>query len=571
MSDLNQTEILKSFKDHDADLKSQEIQLENIIKMIKEEFNLEHEEEGSEKSRDTGFEEMRSTENSNDVDNNSNEVPKDNLLIKSNQNYDLNKDYLTEEDFTDENNRKKFDELNEFIQKAIQFGANALDLSKRDLTKIPKKLTELSNLEYIYLEGNQLKNLPENFFEIFSQLKWLDVRNNQLTEIPSKCLENHESLRYLLLENNLIKRLPCEISSLKNLTALNLTNNPIEYPPLDIVQKGCKFIQEFLRKDYFNSCIENDKNPNYNIESDFSEIKSATDDIWASDDESNDQSKKRIYSKSDSLSLKNCDNRINTVTRNALRASSMRPLDAQYAKYELRERINTAKLNANKLSKNVMKLLNKRTIPNDMTIYKNEKLEKALQRGSVESYKMEKEKIDFKIQKVNDKIVAEKFKENLRREQRKLLNKRMVKGIDFVEPVMNAPFDINEDHLKVMTNEERAMLDRKLELERMRSLSPETLWRIEEERRLRDHLLQDKIREYTVKLLNRRNNRNENPKYDKIQAAKDLRELKAIHREIEQRRYEIQFNIRAYTGGLKFRETAKLHNKTKTTNPTRIK
>ncbi|CAF0934971.1 unnamed protein product [Brachionus calyciflorus] len=516
MSDLNQTEILKSFKDHDADLKSQEIQLENIIKMIKEEFNLEHEEEGSEKSRDTGFEEMRSTENSNDVDNNSNEVPKDNLLIKSNQNYDLNKDYLTEEDFTDENNRKKFDELNEFIQKAIQFGANALDLSKRDLTKIPKKLTELSNLEYIYLEGNQLKNLPENFFEIFSQLKWLDVRNNQLTEIPSKCLENHESLRYLLLENNLIKRLPCEISSLKNLTALNLTNNPIEYPPLDIVQKGCKFIQEFLRKDYFNSCIENDKNPNYNIESDFSEIKSATDDIWASDDESNDQSKKRIYSKSDSLSLK-------------------------------------------------------KTIPNDMTIYKNEKLEKALQRGSVESYKMEKEKIDFKIQKVNDKIVAEKFKENLRREQRKLLNKRMVKGIDFVEPVMNAPFDINEDHLKVMTNEERAMLDRKLELERMRSLSPETLWRIEEERRLRDHLLQDKIREYTVKLLNRRNNRNENPKYDKIQAAKDLRELKAIHREIEQRRYEIQFNIRAYTGGLKFRETAKLHNKTKTTNPTRIK
>lgn len=84
-------------------------------------------------------------------------------------------------------------------------------------------------------------------------------------------------------------------------------------------------------------------------------------------------------------------------------------------------------------------------------------------------------------------------------------------------------------------------------------------------------MLQDKIREYTAKLLNRRDNKSDNPKYDKLQAAKDLRELKAIQREIEQRRYEIQFNIRAYTGGLKFRETAKLHNKKKTSNVSKLR
>lgn len=71
--------------------------------------------------------------------------------------------------------------------------------------------------------------------------------------------------------------------------------------------------------------------------------------------------------------------------------------------------------------------------------------------------------------------------------------------------------------------------------------------------------------------MNRRNDKNDNPKYDKLQAAKDLRELKAIQREIEQRRYEIQFNIRAYTGGLKFRETSKLHSRKTLSNVPRLR
>lgn len=78
--------------------------------------------------------------------------------------------------------------------------------------------------------------------------------------------------------------------------------------------------------------------------------------------------------------------------------------------------------------------------------------------------------------------MEDKFKESLRKEQRKLLHKRMTKGVDYTEPVMNAPYDISAEHLKVMTNEEREELDKRLKMERMRSLSPETLVRIEEER-----------------------------------------------------------------------------------------
>lgn len=98
------------------------------------------------------------------------------------------------------------------------------------------------------------------------------------------------------------------------------------------------------------------------------------------------------------------------------------------------------------------------------------------------NFKKEQETIDSKIQKFNDKVVTNKFKDSLRKEQRKLLHKRLTKGVDYTEPVMNAPYDISEEHLKVMTNEEREELDNRLRMERMRSLSPGTMMRIEEER-----------------------------------------------------------------------------------------
>lgn len=97
-------------------------------------------------------------------------------------------------------------------------------------------------------------------------------------------------MRHLLLENNKIKRIPCEISNLCNLNAINLTDNPIEYPPLDVVQKGCKSILEYMRNDYLNKKKIEDQNF-----SEDSAYKSSgnvndydfNDDVWASDDEGN--------------------------------------------------------------------------------------------------------------------------------------------------------------------------------------------------------------------------------------------------------------------------------------------
>ena len=83
--------------------------------------------------------------------------------------------------------------------------------------------------------------------------------------------------------------------------------------------------------------------------------------------------------------------------------------------------------------------------------------------------------------------------------------------------------------------------------------------------------LQDKIREYTSKLLARRSNKSLDPAYDKAQAARDIRELKAIQQELEMRRTELQYGVRAQTGGILFRETRKLNARAKLSHVRKVK
>lgn len=87
-----------------------------------------------------------------------------------------------------------------------------LDHSSQQLVEVPEKVLEMCNLRMLYLEKNQIKHLPQDFFIKLPKLTWLDLRNNRLKEIPvsiahSLCLEN------LLLTNNQIERLPTELGT----------------------------------------------------------------------------------------------------------------------------------------------------------------------------------------------------------------------------------------------------------------------------------------------------------------------------------------------------------------------
>jgi len=63
----------------------------------------------------------------------------------------------------------------------------------------------------MHLEGNEISNLPEEFFKYFPRLKWLDLRRNHLVSLPSLHLGSHRCLRTLLLEENELQALPLEL------------------------------------------------------------------------------------------------------------------------------------------------------------------------------------------------------------------------------------------------------------------------------------------------------------------------------------------------------------------------
>lgn len=67
-------------------------------------------------------------------------------------------------------------------------------------------------LQMLYLDSNNLVELPDEIFTTLKNLRWLDVRNNHLMTIPS-CVKGHSSLETLLLQGNNIEKLPLELGS----------------------------------------------------------------------------------------------------------------------------------------------------------------------------------------------------------------------------------------------------------------------------------------------------------------------------------------------------------------------
>ena len=68
--------------------------------------------------------------------------------------------------------------------------------------------------QYLYLEGNELCSLPDDFFDRLPNLVWLDLRRNALLRLPSVYTGRHQHLRNLLLEGNSLRSLPLELGIL---------------------------------------------------------------------------------------------------------------------------------------------------------------------------------------------------------------------------------------------------------------------------------------------------------------------------------------------------------------------
>ena len=129
-----------------------------------------------------------------------------------------------------------------------------LTVYDNQIKDLPIKIKELKNLEVLFLHGNNLKTLPITIFEL-KNLKDLSLGENKLTLIPTEIIKL-KKLHALGLYNNQLNRLPKEILELGldisgeylgGNKGIDLTNNPLESPPIEIVKKGREAVIDYFK------------------------------------------------------------------------------------------------------------------------------------------------------------------------------------------------------------------------------------------------------------------------------------------------------------------------------------
>jgi internalin A len=120
------------------------------------------------------------------------------------------------------------DSLNKFSSLEI------LDLSSCYLktNSFPIDLSNLHSIKELYVQYNELENIPQAIYKLKS-LKKIIARKNHIKNIE-KSISNLDNLEVLLLDDNFIETLPDSIGKLKKLKKLNLAFNKIKKIPNSI-------------------------------------------------------------------------------------------------------------------------------------------------------------------------------------------------------------------------------------------------------------------------------------------------------------------------------------------------
>ncbi|CAL1545058.1 unnamed protein product [Lymnaea stagnalis] len=445
----------------------------------------------------------------------------------------------TPADFLFVKTKKEQDDILKCIEKAKTMQSTTIDLSRKKLQAIPDNLLELTCLEYLYLQGNEIAYLPDNFFKCFPSLLWLDLRNNALSRIPSAYLSNHTCLRNLLLEGNNLRNLPLELGLVKSLHGLNIAGNPLDFPPQSIMETGTQAILQFLRDvlNAKNSAKIADLDLSLSKGEELLEQVSASSDDWNTTASMMELAKMREMAKGGEkdLSQDNVDYsdkqglRPNFIHQDKVQSIKKNKKVADLGAFE-----EIKKIKENKMSWKV----NPYPTPPTQE-YVKFKMNEEKQMARVKEFR---EKTDAILQRRKDEAMLKNWRDDTKALQQKKYSQHLVPGEDYKEIAEQAPFDVDKDMMQVLTKEERlkADLQKEKKMKQERSVSPATRQRIELEKQTRIRELEKRIKDHTAGMVERRKQPRGTPQHEMEIAKRELEMVKNLQRDLMRRYQELK-------------------------------
>lgn len=443
--------------------------------------------------------------------------------------------------------KRQEEEILQLIANSKVLGSSILDLSRKDLQTLPEELLELTHVEYMYLEGNNIAFLPDEFFKFFPKLKWLDLRNNELSRIPSIFLSNHQCLRNLLLEGNNLRDLPLELGLVRSLHGLNITDNPLDFPPLEIIEKGTQNVLAFLRSMMDAKNTANMGNLELKLSEDtineYEQISASSDD-WNTTASMMDLAKKRQMMNGD-------HNQCHEEEEYSLGAKSAelhRPVRHSENKYKHIQKLKKAgalgivdkrKKKQNKMSWKV----NPYPSPPNQD-YAAFKMNEEKQLARVKEFK---EKTEAILQRRKDDAMLKNWRDESKVLQAKKYYQNLEPGKDYEITAEVAPFGVEKDRMKVLSKEDRIRDEhrREKEIKDQRSISPNTRHRIEQEKQTRIRDLERRIKDHTAGMVERRKQPKGTPQAEMEIARRELDIVKNLQKDL-MRRYQ---ELKAWSAG----------------------
>ncbi|XP_048747713.1 leucine-rich repeat-containing protein 27-like isoform X2 [Ostrea edulis] len=434
--------------------------------------------------------------------------------------------------------KKEEDLILKIIKQTKVLGSNTLELCDKGLLQIPRELLELNNLEYVYLEGNELTSLPDDFFDCLPRLTWLDLRRNKLLRLPSVYTGRHNHLRTLLLEGNKLRSLPLELGLIKSLNGLNISNNPIEFPPKDIMERGTSEILKFLRE------MLQAKSSGQLLNGSPGNESSSSSDDWDDGDDLQDYAKRRQRT----LAL---DDAKSTTTKSSdpfgpvpQPVAFHQPVSYTDKKQEKAEKVRRAGASGTVESrkKSANSVMNWKVNPYPEPPSEEYSNFKMTEERRLAKIKEHKQKTDAIIQRRKDDESLKDWRVKTKKIQQKKQYESMIKGTkDYVDAVEKAPFDIDKNHMKIPTNEERIKEDIKNAHEKVRrAISPSSRQRIEEEKNARIRELERRIKQHTSHMHERRKLPKGSPQEEMEAARRELEIVKSLQKDLLKRYQELK-------------------------------